>query len=216
MNGALHGNRSGRRAPACAPRWLPVLAAAALLGVPGIARAQALAELPTPPTHAPADPGVKSPGTALALSALTTAAGAGLLIASRVSGADDYLPYAGAVLVFAGPNLGHAYAGDHNSAVTQLGVRTGAGVVVVTGAIWAFLDCGLTYESCDQSRGPRIVQGAGLVLGAASIIYSIYDAPRAAGRANARIRAQRLLFAPAPITGPAGTNSVGLHLTGRF
>ena len=207
-----------------APRLL-VAAVAALLALPGIARAQSPAELPAPAFHPAPDhkenlPAEKSPGKALALSLVPTAVGAGIL---ALAGEHDVGPLGGvaAFLVFAGPNFGHIYAGDSTTAMTQVGIRTAASGVALAGAVWALSSCSLGFfgdpSRCDSPPpGAAALMIGGAVVGTASTVYSIYDAPRAARRFNARMRPRQLTLTPAPVAGPDGTSGLGLHMTGRF
>jgi hypothetical protein len=207
-----------------APRLI-VASVAALLAIPAMARAQAPAE-PVPafartPVPDKNLPGAKSPGTALALSLVPTAVGAGLLVASREEdgGLGNDL---GGFLFFAGPNIGHFYAGESATGLAHIGVRAGAAGAILAGAAWTFVSsCSLGLfgeaNNCDAPPpGAATLMIGGAVVMTASAAYSIYDAPRAAERANARLRARRLALTPAPVAGPDGASGLGLHMSGRF
>jgi hypothetical protein len=207
-----------------APRLIGV-AVAALLAIPGMARAQAPAEPAPAFVQAPVRdenlPGAKSPGKALALSLVSTGLGVALMAATD---GDDVgaVGGVGALLAFVGPNVGHLYAGDNTTAATQIGVRAGASGAAIVGGIWyLFSSCslGLFGEpgGCDAPPpGAAALMIGGAVVSGASTVYSIYDAPRAARRTNAKIRARQLMLTPAPVAGPDGTSGLGMHVTGRF
>lgn len=208
-----------------APRLI-VAAVAVLLALPAMARAQAPAE-PVPafartPVPDKDRPGAKSPGTALALSLVPTAVGAGLLVASREEDGGRLGSSLGGFLFFAGPNVGHFYAGESATGLAHIGVRTGAAGAILAGAAWTFVSScslGLFGESSDCDAPPpgaATLMIGGAVVMTASTVYSIYDAPRAAERANARLRARRLALTPVPVAGPDGASGLGLHMSGRF
>lgn len=210
-----------------APR-LVTAAVAALLVIPGIARAQAPADVPLPASYqAPVTAGAppeRSPAKALALSLVPTAVGVGIM-AMAMAGEHDIGPLGGvaAFFVFAGPNFGHIYAGDSDTAMTQVGIRTAATGAMLAGAVWTLVEsCRLGFfgepSGCDAPpTGAAALMIGGAVVSGASTIYSIYDAPRAARRFNARMRrAHQLTLAPAPVAGPQGTSGLGMHLAGRF
>jgi hypothetical protein len=181
----------------------------------GPARAQ-----PQPPAVASsgAVPDRKSPATALQLSLLGTGAGFGMMVAGarwELSG----LSLAGFAATLIGPSAGHFYAGEAGRGLVHTGLRAGAVATVVAGATWGFFDCLDLYgeDTCEFSPGATALIIGGVVLGAGSTIYSLYDAPRAARRHNARAR--RLMLVPAPMTvqsSGAGSAGFGLHLGGSF
>jgi hypothetical protein len=88
--------------------------------------------------------------------------------------------------------------------------------------VWTLVEsCKLGFfgepSGCDTPpTGAAALMIGGAVVSSASTIYSIYDAPGAARRANARMRARQLTLTPAPVAGPQGTSGLGMHLTGRF
>jgi hypothetical protein len=219
MHEALALHCRSRRVPLHASRGIPV-AIALLLALPGMARAEAPAPLPAAEPHPAPIQSEKSPGMALGLSLVGTGVGVGLLAAAD----DDQegLSNVGALLVFVGPNLGHFYAGETSRGLGHIGLRAAAGGAMVVGAVWTFFEActwGFFGEEshCDSPPpGAAALLIGGAVVSSASAIYSIYDAPRAAQRANARAKARQLMLTPAPVSGPDGTNSLGLHMTGRF
>lgn len=46
--------------------------------------------------------------------------------------------------------------------------------------------CPLAGDTCELGAGPPLLIATGVVVGASSAFYSIYDAPRVARRQNAR------------------------------
>lgn len=171
---------------------------------------------PAPPVvlAASAVPDARNPGTALSLSVLGTAAGFGMMVLG--DNADSgFLSLAGLVTTVVGPSLGHFYAGESGRALTQSAIRAGSVGVMFAGALWLASECGFFFVSeCEPGPGPGIMMATGLVVGASSALYSIYDAPRAARRHNARAR--RLVITPAPLAGPDHSSGFGLHLGGQF
>ena len=206
-----------------APRLI-VAAFAALFAMPGMVRAQEPVTLPAlqqAPVEQQALPGEKSPGKALAYSLVGTGVGVGIMFAAE--GADmGPLGGVGALLAFAGPNFGHLYAGENATAATHIGVRAGAGGAVLVGAVWTLVaSCTWGFfgeeSHCDAPpAGAAVLMVGGAVVSTGSSLYSIYDAPRAARRANARMRASQLTLTPAPVAGPDGTSGLGMHLAGQF
>jgi hypothetical protein len=220
-----------------ASRSLSILVASLALVCPGLARAQdqvtpaplappslqppPAAPATQPPLVAPAQtvastsavPEGKSPVTALSLSMLGTAAGVGMMAVG--SGTDSGgLGLLGVATIVVGPSLGHFYAGETERGLALTGVRAGGGGVMVAGAFWLLLECFPFLTECEGGAGPAIVMSTGLAVVAGSALYSIYDAPRAARRQNARAR--RLVLTPAPVVGPDHSSGFGLHLSGRF
>jgi hypothetical protein len=195
-----------------APRLI-VAAVAALLAIPGMARAQALGEMLPPPPASPQEtvPDGKSPGTALALSVAPTAAGV-VMFARGMDNHSGSLAGVGALLVLTGPSFGHFYTGEHGTGLGHIGLRAGA-----VGAMFVGVLSSLCFlAECEPPDGAKALIWGGAAVGTASAIYSIYDAPRAARRANAKMRARQLILTPAPMAGPDGTGGLGMHLTGQF
>ena len=197
-----------------APRLI-VAAIAALLAIPGMARAQspagpvpAFARAPAPEENLP---DAKSPGTALALSLAPTAAGV-VMFARAMDHHNGRLASVGALLVLTGPSFGHFYTGEHGTGLGHIGLRAGAVGAVFVGALWSA--CFLAH--CETPDGAKALMWGGAAVGTASTVYSIYDAPRAARRTNAKTRARQLMLTPAPVAGPDGTSGLGLHMAGRF
>jgi hypothetical protein len=225
-----------------AARSPAVLIVAVALGLAGVAHAQEPANPVVPPAPLappsmqppPAPPPIqsplvapsqtvastsampedKNPATALSLSVLGTAAGLGMMAvgAETDSGALGLL---GIATTLVGPSLGHFYAGEPGRGVAQSGIRVGGAGLMLGGAIWLFAECfSLSGEPCEGGAGPAIVMATGLAVTTGSALYSIYDAPRAARRQNARAR--RLVLTPAPVVGPDHSSGFGLHLGGQF
>jgi hypothetical protein len=159
-------------------------------------------------------PDQKSPSAARTWALTGTLLGAGLLTTGIV-GDQGELALMGLIGITIGPSFGHFYAGDNGQAWGQIGLRVGAMGVMFAGALSALFDCGLFGDSeCEPSVITNVLLGGGLVLASGSAVYSVYDAPRAARRHNAR--QQRLMLMPAPITGPDRTSGLGLQLGGSF
>lgn len=158
----------------------------------------------------------KSPALALHLSLLGTGAGFGMMVAGArwdLSG----LSLAGFAVTLVGPSAGHFYAGESGRGLAHTGLRAGAVAAVLAGATWGIFDCFDVYgeDTCDFSPGATALIIGGVALGAGSMIYSVYDAPRAARRHNTRAR--RLMLVPAPMTvQSSGQTGFGLHLGGQF
>jgi hypothetical protein len=232
----------GRYMDVCAPRSFSILIVAVALGLAGVAHAQepvnpaprpaplappALPAPPTPPSlQAPlapaaqdisaarATPDDKNPTTAFALSVLGTAAGFGMMVAGS-STDSDAVSLLGLATTVVGPSFGHFYAGEPGRALTHSAVRAGSVGVMLAGAVLLFVECfSLSGETCEPSPGPPLLLATGVVVGAGSAFYSMYDAPRAARRQNTRAR--RLVLTPAPLAGPDQSSGFGLHLGGQF
>lgn len=140
---------------------------------------------PTVATAADA-PALKSPGAARAWALSSTALSVGML-ATGLVGDQEELAWLGLIGLTVGPSFGHFYAGDAGRALGQIGLRVGALGVMYTGLVVAVFECGFFIgdSGCSPSGGSTLVVG-GLALGVGSVVYSIYDAPRAAKRYNAR------------------------------
>lgn len=167
-------------------------------------------------------PDEKSPATALQLSLLGTGAGFGMMVAGARWDSSG-LSLAGFAVTLIGPSAGHFYAGEAGRGLAHTGLRAGAVGAILAGATWGFFDCFDLYgeDTCEFSPGATALIVGGVVLGAGSTIYSLYDAPRAARRHNARER--RLFLVPAPMavqssgqSSGAGDTGFGLHLGGSF
>lgn len=176
---------------------------------------------PQPPAVAAsgAAPDQRSPATALQLSLLGTGVGFGMMAAGarwELGG----LSLAGFAVTLVGPSVGHFYAGETGRGLAHTGLRAGAVTAIAAGALWGFLGCLDLYgeDTCELSPGATALVAGGVVVGAGSMIYSLYDAPRAARRHNARAR--RLVLVPAPMAGTVQSSGFGagfgLHLGGRF
>jgi hypothetical protein len=227
---------------ACAHYFLSPCIVAVALGLAGVAHAQepvnpdppplllappALPAPPTPSMEAPLPPpqqGIsatrttpdgKSSTAALAWSVLGTAAGFGIMVVGDKIDSDA-LSVVGLATTVVGPSFGHFYAGEPGRALTQSAVRAGSVGAIFAGGILLFTQCLPLFgeDECDPGPGPAILIATGVVAGASSAFYSMYDAPRAARRQNARAR--RLVLAPAPVVGPGQSSGFGLHLGARF
>ncbi|HWN68217.1 MAG TPA: hypothetical protein VNM90_11315 [Haliangium sp.] len=160
-------------------------------------------------------PGGKNPATAFNAAVLGTAAGFGMVVVGARTDSST-LGLTGLALTVVGPSFGHFYAGETGSGLTQIGLRAGSVGAMVGGTIWLLAEC-LTFfdeEECSPGPGPALLIAGGLAVGTGSTLYSIFDAPRAARRQNAR--APRLVLAPAPVIGPDHSSGFGLQLGGQF
>lgn len=186
------------------------------LALPGLARAQ-----PRPPAIASSSggPDEKSPATALNLALLGTGTGFGMMVAGARWELEG-LSLAGFAVTLIGPSAGHFYAGETGRGLAHTGLRAGAVAAIVVGAAWGLVDClGATdEETCDLSPGATVAIAGGVAVGVGSMVYSLYDAPRAARRHNARVgaRARQLYVVPAPMAGTGQSSGFGLQLGGRF
>lgn len=182
------------------------------LALPGLARAQ-----PLPPAVASsgAAPDEKSPATALNLALLGTGTGFGMMVAGARWELEG-LSLAGFAITLVGPSAGHFYAGETERGLALTGLRAGAVAAVVVGATWGLYACldDTEEDTCNISPGATAVIAGGVVVGVGSTIYSLYDAPRAARRHNARAR--RLYVVPAPMAGTGQSSGFGLQLGGQF
>lgn len=232
----------GRGQVAARAHQIPSLCIVAVaLGLAGVAHAQepfnpdlqplplAPPTLPAPPTPAmeappgppaqritaiSATPDEKSAGTALTWSVLGTAAGFGIMVVGdRID--SDTLSLVGLATTVVGPSFGHFYAGEHGRALAHTGIRAASVGAIFAGGILLFTECfPLFADRCEPGPGPAILIATGVVAGASATFYSVYDAPRAARRQNARSR--RLVLAPAPVIGPGQSSGFGLHLAAHF
>jgi hypothetical protein len=187
------------------------LLAVAVVAAPALAAAQPGLSEPRPhpgPTVAD-DSDDRSPGLALSLSLLGTAAGYATLIAAGETESDG-LTLLGLGGIVIGPSLGHFYAGEVGRGITHSLIRVGAGGVIMAGAVVMFSDCWGSDEECDGSAGPALMIG-GLVLGGASTLYSIIDSPAAASRHN-QARRRRFALTPTPLQGPDRSIGYGVAL----
>ena len=188
-----------------------IVVASALLAAPLTAAAQpGLADPLPPPRSRPVDKsGDKSPGLALSLSLLGTAASYATLIAASDTESEG-LVLLGLGGIVIGPSLGQFYAGETGRGITHSLVRVGAGVVILAGAVTTFSDCWGEEGDCDGSAGPALMLG-GLVVGGVSTVYSIVDSPAAASRHN-QARRRHIALTPTPLQGPDRSIGYGMAL----
>jgi hypothetical protein len=163
-------------------------------------------------------PSEKSPAFALSLSLLGTGASVAALVTASHVDHGEYLGTAGLATLVIAPSLGHFYAGEPDRGVRHAAVRLGAVAVMATGLALVFSSpCAFGSEQeCPETRedvGLGIFV-AGAALGVGSAIYSIVDAPLAAGRSNRRSTSATLV--PAPIIGPDRSTGFGLALSGSL
>lgn len=145
-----------------------------------------LAASTVPPRASRADeiaPGTKSESTALSLSAFGT--GLPLGAAPFVGGgASVGIVLGGAVF---GPSLGHFYAGRPGRALLGIGIRSAA-VVALAVAI------GNAWEN--EGSGATALGIGSLIVGTASMITDIAEAPRSARIHNGKLAEPRFSVAP--------------------
>jgi hypothetical protein len=212
-------------APQAAPETQAMPDAAAPQAPAASPATQAPAQMQALVVETPAQAGVtmtgrldeKHAGFALGGALVTTGLGLGVMVAG-IGGDNGALGLIGFTTALIGPSFGHFYAGEYGRGLAHTGLRAGAVVMTVAGAAWTgslLLGCAFGDESdCNGNPAAPLLLVGGAVLSAGSIIYSIYDAPRAAHRHNARSR--QLLITPAPIVGPDHSAGVGLQLGARF
>ena len=155
-------------------------------------------------------PGVKSGKTALLASLLGTVvpaaatlpfiwerSGTSLAKTSAVLGAGAYL---------FGPSLGHFYAERPGRAFAGIGLRVLAAAGVVIAGLGSSSEAGVT-------SGETAMGIAGAIVGGASVIYDIVDAPHSARVHNDEVRRVH------PVIGillPEGSRGIGLRATVTF
>lgn len=190
-----------------------LVTAAAVLAAPLAAGAQPGMTAPVPaPAPAPVDDsGDKSPGVALGLSLLGTAAGYATFVAA-IDSEQEGLVWLGLGGMVVGPSLGHFYAGESGRALGHSLIRVGALGTMFTGAVVMVVDCWDEEDDCGAA-GPVLIVG-GALLGVGSTLYSIVDAPAAANRHNQERR--RLVLTPAPVIGPDRSTGYGVALGAAF
>jgi hypothetical protein len=165
----------------------------------------------------PDDRSFRSPGIALALSSAATAVplviGWQLWTSRTNEGWGFGVMTAGISL---GPAVGHLYTGDYAHAFLWTIFQTGAtllGTYQILASTIHSSDC--QGSQCDDSKG-GIAAGGALLLGSvASALYDIYDAPRAAERANARNSPANVALVPM-VDAHGPPVSRGAALVGRF
>ena len=128
-------------------------------------------------------PGTKSESTALSLSLFGTglSLGAGTAVGG---GTGAGIVLGGAVF---GPSLGHFYAGRPARALIGIGIRS-ASVVALAVAV------GSAWEN--ESSGATALGIGSLILGTASMITDVAEAPRSARIHNGKLAEHRFSVAP--------------------
>lgn len=167
------------------------------------------APLPAPPTNEQFEP--YSPTAALAWSALTTAAGYGAVMIAADQDSDLVSGLAAAAIMV-GPNAGDIYAGDSGRAILHTGIRGGALLLIIAGAVQSFDDC-FDDDNCGNDGEALIWGGVAIFVG--DTIYSIATASSTARKQNEKMR-RRLMITPTPIVAPNRPTGYGLSLTGDF
>jgi len=184
---------------------MPRLAAVTAIALATLAPSIAAAE-----TDAPSD---RSPTGAFAIAAGSTALGLAIsvpainIVAGATEGGLRATGYAGLALALTTPSMGHVYAGEYKRAAITTGLRA-AGALVIMQGTGMISDC----EICgtDNEIGLTLATvGAGVI--AATTIYDLYDAPRAARRTNAR----HLMLTPTALPAKDGV-APAFALSGSF
>jgi hypothetical protein len=211
------GRHRGPRTPAVS------LIAVLLLGLalPGPALAQAPGRTAAPlPDHGMVQD-EKSPLLALGLPVATMSAGIAMIwVREDWHSASDFLFSPGfLVAALIAPSAGHVYAGETRTALLHTGLRAAAFGAFLGGLWWTGAKGECIAEDdpdCSVPSGGGYLLLGGFAAGAASIVYSVVDAPFAAERHNARARRRQIFLTPAPMVGPDHSAGIGLHLGGRF
>jgi len=151
-------------------------------------------------------PSAKSPGTALALSALGTVVPIALSVTAGDGGAAWGLSLGGLVL---GPSLGYLYAGETGPALKGIGLRT-AVLAATVGAIAAI--CNTDCSWADALVTVPLVAGAGV---ATTTVLAIVDIVRVDDRVRARNERIASSQLPLRLTYLPETRSLGLLFTLR-
>jgi len=112
-----------------------------------------------------------------------------------------------------GPAAGYVYAGEYGHAAGMSLLRA---IAAIVGPI-VFIVSSITSDDCNcRPSRPGEVLGASLMIALPLMAgYDIFDAPRAARRANARNGVTSLGIVPTAAVGGPAPNS-GLALAGRF
>jgi hypothetical protein len=166
------------------------------------------------PAAAETPPGVKSESGATALAVGITAAS---VAATYLGAAQDLPPLAWAglgVLVIA-PSAGHIYAGEHHHAAALTLVRSGGLVLLGLGVHERYATestSGACPGPCPKSTAGEPLMALGIGTIAIATLYDLYDAHRAAHRAN--LEARTWTVAPAALG--VGGRTPGLALAGAF
>ncbi len=162
---------------------------------------------------------MKSESTATLLALGTTAAGFAAMYAAADSKIDG-LGQAGALLALIGPSAGHIYAGENGHAV-KMSLLRGAGVtVMMVGLLSMFSagkpcgDCVPTNHDDNTTTGEKMMIAGGLTFAIATA-YDLFDAHRAARRANERAQPKMWTLVPSALAA-SGTIAPALTLSGRF
>ena len=160
----------------------------------------------TPPVPTAAVATQKSDGLATGLAIGTTFGGLAMIVAGATvhSGAIATL---GGVAVLVGPSAGHIYAGESGHAVGMTLLRAAGAATFFYGLINdTIVADGPNEYSQHPSARPLMVLGAAAFVG--GTLYDMFDAHRAARRANAETG---LVVAPM-----VGARTAGVAVTGRF
>ncbi len=177
---------------------LAVLAVAAVLAIPALARAQA------EPARAADQP--YSEAAALGLSVGATVAGVGVMALGAYQ-SNDALSGIGALTTFVGPSVGHLYT--HELLTRGLAIRTAGFAAAATGVLYGLSSCPLFADDpCDMP----VVAPTLMVLGVAAYLVGTADdiitAPMRAARLNRAARAQ-VTLAPTVTRDHAGLAVAG-------
>lgn len=200
-----------------------VLTAALLVATASIAAAQPAMTAPRHEPGQPSAPEVKSGSTATLLAIGTTLGGFALSYAGARNGSDDVI-MGGALVMLVGPSVGHFYAGETGHGVKMSLLRTGGAIVLGMGLVAGMNTAsGAACDDCkvqphahddDNNTAKRMVWlGAGTLV--VATLYDLYDAHRAAGRANEKA-ARKWNLGPSLMTSASGSTAPALSLSGNW
>ena len=196
---------------------------AALLAA-AVSTAAAQPALTTPRWAEPAQPAPeqKSGSTATLLAIGSTIGGFAMVSAGARNGSDSVI-MGGILMTLVGPSVGHFYAGETGHGVKMSLLRTGSAIVLGMGLVAGMNsehgavcdDCSAPHDhGADNTTAERMVWlGAGTLV--AATLYDLYDAHRAAGRANEKA-ARKWNLGPTLMTGASGTTAPALTLSGNW
>lgn len=219
-----------------------LLAAALVLAATSVAAANppglTLAQVPDP--EAPATPPVAQERPAAFIDhappRAETSEAAATGLALGVTAAGYLLAFSGAAerahsgvvggavgaMIVVGPSAGHIYAGETRHALGMTALR-GVGVTTFAVGLFMGLAVGDSDTCCSSSEHHdgnhhtaaigTMAAGAALFIG--GTVYDLWDAHRAAARANERAAARALAIVPVLSRGSQGA-SAGLALTGNW
>ncbi|MBA3458635.1 MAG: hypothetical protein H0T46_01640 [Deltaproteobacteria bacterium] len=199
-----------------------VLTAALLVAAASTAVAQPAMTSPRYEPAQPSAPEVKSGSTATLLAIGTTIGGFAVVNLGARNGNDSMI-MGGIMMSLIGPSVGHFYAGETGHGVKMSLLRTGSALVLGMGLVAGMNtadvascdDCSAQpHDHDDNNTAKRMVWvGAGTLV--AATLYDLWDAHRAAGRANEKA-ARRWNLGPSLMTSASGSTAPALTLSGNW